>query len=153
MDVQLVALLHKETEHVWLVESGSEVHGHAVVAVFAAEARKLEVQQRERRIVLSESDVLDVNIEESVPVLLDESQVDWVAEDDCASRVPRNWRDLEGDVGELEALEPVWLSSVDFDGTVVRVEHGVRVLFLYNNLEVVRESTVPDAVGPESELP
>jgi hypothetical protein len=77
MHVQSITLFDKKTEHVRLVE------GYGVVdcSVVWLKSSDLEIFDFISRVVLDEGGILDIDIEQFVPVLLDVSQIDWVSED------------------------------------------------------------------------
>jgi len=102
--------------------------------------------------MLSKCHILNVNIKECIPIFLNESQVNWTAENNRAGGVSSNWSHFEGDIGELETLKSIWFSAIDFDFAIVWVLNCVRMLFLDNNFKVVGETGIPNTVWSECNL-
>mmetsp|Transcript_9983 Transcript_9983/g.16775 ORF Transcript_9983/g.16775 Transcript_9983/m.16775 type:complete len:286 (-) Transcript_9983:1574-2431(-) len=98
-----------------------------------------------------EGHVLDVDVEHRVPVVLHELEVDGVAEDEGGLGLAVNGAHLPGDVGEVEVLHGVDDRALHLHRAVVGVEHGVRVLLLHRDDEVVVAALVPDTLGPEDD--
>jgi hypothetical protein len=145
VNVESVALFDEQTKHVRLVEGDSVVDG----LVVRLQTSDLEVLNLISRIVLDEGSVFDVDIEQVVPVLLDEGQVDWVREYNSTGRISLDWVKRVLDVGVVVVGERVDLVTSDVHSAVVRVQDNVRIGFLDNDAEVVSVSLVPDGVGLE----
>lgn len=129
------------------MEGGLVGHRHVVIM----QRLDFEVNQIHRGVVLSESHVLDVHIEQFVPVLLNKRQVHRVVPCKIALRGPIDRAHCEVQLCEIKELLWVHLGSEHLDCAIVRVEHRVRVLFLDHNHEVVSVTLVPDTMGSESD--
>mmetsp|Transcript_12357 Transcript_12357/g.19193 ORF Transcript_12357/g.19193 Transcript_12357/m.19193 type:complete len:283 (-) Transcript_12357:1889-2737(-) len=147
VDVETVALLHEQPEHVRFGEFAAEVEG----AVVVAEASDVEIKKLHGRLMVLEGDILYVHIEHFVPVFLDKRKVHRMRELHSSGRVPGDLGDLPGDVGEVEVLHGVDDVAGHLHRAVVRVLDGVRVLFLDHNLEVVVAALIPNTIRSENQ--
>ena len=106
MDVKVVGLLDKETKHVWLVESGLIFHGHVILSKIS----KVEVDECHGGVMGTLGDVPDVDIEQLVPMVSDESQVDGVVPLEDTSRVSGDVGHLKFNVSEVKIFH--WINLV-----------------------------------------
>jgi hypothetical protein len=105
MDIEFITLLDQKSKHVGLIEGGSEVHGHVVLT----EADDLPLKKREGLVVFSNGDVLDIDIEQLIPILLDEGCVDWLIPHNGGVGVSIDWIHIVFNIGESELCH--WINS------------------------------------------
>ena len=96
-------------------------------------------------------DVPDVDIEQLVPMVLDESEVDGMIPLEGTSRVSGNVGHLEFNIGEVKIFHWINLVTLDLDSTIMWVHDGVRVLLLNDDGEVEGETLIPDTIWSEVE--
>jgi len=99
--------------------------------------------------VVLEGHILDVNVEQVVPVLLDVVKVDGVAEDNGRLGVSVDLGHGPGDVSEVKVLHWINDISIDLNSAVVWVGHGVGVGLLNSDNEVIVSSLVPNRLWSE----
>lgn len=146
MDVEIVRLLDEETKHVWLEEGGLEFHGHVIISKLG----KLKVNEGHGGVMITLGYVPDIDIEQLIPMVLDESQVDWVAPLEDTRRVSGDVRHLKSDIGEVEIFHGINLVTGNLDSAVMWVHNCVRVLLLYDNSEVEGETLIPNTIWSEN---
>lgn len=93
-----------------------------------------------------------MHVEQVVPVLCHEGQINFVRPNERSISLSIQRSHLEVDVSKIEVV--FWIDDIthDLDSAVVRIEHGVRVLLLHDDLEVVGSALVPNTVRGEDQL-
>jgi hypothetical protein len=147
MDVELVTLFDQKSEHVWLIEGGSEVHGHVVIT----EGDDIPLQKGEGLVVLSDGDVLDVDIEQLIPILLDEGQVDWLSPLNGSVGVSVDWIHFVLNIGESELVHWYNCISLHCDLARIRELNDIGVLLLHDDSEVIGLTHYPLALWSKCE--